>query len=89
MPCAVQAGVTVFCRGKYASDADVKLVDELLLTTGECEQYHLTKNAINFRCKRTHLINLSGYIQLRKNPLQRLNSMAANPQELRNLVNLQ
>ena len=34
MPCAVQAGVTVFCRGKNASDSDVRALDELLLTTG-------------------------------------------------------
>lgn len=35
MPCAVQAGVTAFCEGENASDADVRLLDELLLTTGE------------------------------------------------------
>ena len=37
MPCAVQAGVTVFCRGLHASDADVKLLNDLLVTTGEIE----------------------------------------------------
>ena len=35
MPCSVQAGVTAYCRGKNASDEDVKLLHELLLTTGK------------------------------------------------------
>lgn len=39
MPCAVQAGMTAFCRGKDASDADVKLLDELLSTTGDLVFY--------------------------------------------------
>ncbi|XP_028401530.1 pyrroline-5-carboxylate reductase 3-like [Dendronephthya gigantea] len=38
MPCAVQAGMTAFCRGKNASDADVTLLDELLVATGVCKE---------------------------------------------------
>lgn len=42
MPCAVQSGVTAFTRGKNGSDTDVKLVNELLSTTGKNYMTYVT-----------------------------------------------